>query len=877
MKNLFALLVGLLVFLPTYARHVRGGEMSYRYIGPGAAPNSSRYFVRLKLYIDCFTATSAGQNETSEPFTIFKKLDNSFFEVIGPIQRTSEQIISYDPGSNPCISNPPKDICYKLKFFDTTIDLPDDPNGYIISFQRCCRIAGIENLGGSSDNYGATYSCEIPGTNTLPLPDHNSSPVISGNDAVAICTGTSFTYDFSATDPDLDSLVYSLCDAYTGATLGDPAPTVSSPPPFTALPYKSPYSGSSPLGLQASIDPATGIISGIAPNVAAQYVVSGCIYEYRKGKLINIHRKDIHLRIADCNPLKAALKPNYDYCDDFNVTFSNLQLNPGGTISIWQFGDGSAPDTTADPTGLVRHQYADTGTYKVKLKVILAGQCTDSATTMAAVYPGFKPGFIVAGSCVLSALQFIDTSTTKYGFVNAWSWNFGDESSNADTSHLQNPSWKYSKIGIKKVTVTIQTNKGCTTTLNQNITVLDKPIIKKGFSDTLICSRRPIQDSLLLVASGFGEFSWTPTGDMINSNTNTPIVFPTQTTTYIVELNENGCINFDSVRVRVVDHVTLDAGPDTTICLTDKVTLHPVTDGLAFSWSPAISLNNPNIEYPGATPTGTTTYQITSKIGKCFTNDNVTIKTVPYPSAFAGADTIKCFVDTIQLNGKIKGASFAWSPAYGLSSTSVLNPLAFPFKTTSYVLTVYDVLGCPKPGKDTVVVTVRPPIIAFAGNDTLAVVNQPLKLTATGAQFYLWTPPSHLDNNTLQSPTAIFNNSGTYAYSVKVYTAENCFSTDSIHIKVFNSAPDIFVPNAFTPGQGQNNLFRPIAVGISRIDYFRVYNRWGNLIFSSNDGRGWNGMVGGKMQAADTYVWVVQGRDFIGKIIHKKGSVVLIR
>ncbi len=876
MKKLFALIAGLILFVPIYANHIRGGEMSYTYIGPGASANSSKYFLRLKLYISC-TATQPGQDEAQETFSIFNKLDNSLYAVIGPILRTSEQVITYNPGSNPCISNPPTDICYKLKFYETTIELPDDPFGYTIAFQRCCRIAGIENLGGNSSNYGATYSCEIPGTNTLPLPAHNSSPVISGNDAVAICAGTSFTYDFSAKDPDGDSLVYTLCDAQLGASQGDPAPFIASAPPYTSVPYKPPYSAGSPLGLQASIDPKTGIISGIAPAITAQYVVSGCIYEYRNGKLINIHRKDIHLRIADCNPLKAALNPSYAYCDDFDVSFSNLQMNPSGTISIWQFGDGSGPDTTSDPNGLVHHQYTIAGDYLVKLKVILAGQCTDSATTIAKVYPGFKPGFLVNGSCVLSALQFIDTSTTKYGFVNSWSWNFGDESSNADTSHMQNPSWKYSSIGIKKVTVTIQTNKGCSTTLHQDVEVLDKPIIKKGFADTLICSRRPIQDSLMLSATGFGEFSWTPTGDMINSNTNTPIVFPTQTTTYIVELNENGCVNFDSVRVRVVDHVTLDAGPDTTICLTDQVKFNPVTDGLAFSWSPALTLDHSNIEYPVATPKGTTIYQLTSRIGKCFTTDNVTITTVPYPSAYAGADTAKCFVDTLQLNGKIKGSSFAWSPAYGLSSTTILNPLAYPFKTTSYVLTVYDVLGCPKPGKDTIVITVRPPVDAFAGNDTVAVVNQPITLTATGAQFYLWTPPTHLNNNTLQSPTAIFSNSGIYAYSVKVYTAENCFATDSIHIKVFNSAPNIFVPNAFTPGEGQNNLFRPVPVGISRIDYFRVYNRWGNLVFSSNDGSGWNGMVGGKMQAADTYVWVVQGRDFTGKIIHKKGSVVLIR
>ena len=187
------------------------------------------------------------------------------------------------------------------------------------------------------------------------------------------------------------------------------------------------------------------------------------------------------------------------------------------------------------------------------------------------------------------------------------------------------------------------------------------------------------------------------------------------------------------------------------------------------------------------------------------------------------------------------------------------------------------VAGCPKPKLDTVVVTVHPPIIAFAGKDTAATINQPLKLTATGAPLFLWSPPEFLDHDNIQSPTAIFSTSGEYTYSVKVYTEDECFANDTIHIKVYKTAPDIFVPNAFTPGGTQNNLFRPIPVGISKFDYFRVYNRWGVMVFSSSDGSGWNGSYGGKLQASGSYVWVVQGHDFTGKVITKKGVMVLIR
>jgi gliding motility-associated-like protein len=111
-----------------------------------------------------------------------------------------------------------------------------------------------------------------------------------------------------------------------------------------------------------------------------------------------------------------------------------------------------------------------------------------------------------------------------------------------------------------------------------------------------------------------------------------------------------------------------------------------------------------------------------------------------------------------------------------------------------------------------------------------------------------------------------------------VYTPDNCFGLDTINIRVFQTGPDIFVPNAFTPGKGTNGLFRPIPVGILEIDYFRVYNRWGELMFNgSGETLGWDGNYNGKPQGPGGYVWIVQGKDFTGKVINRKGTMILIR
>ena len=85
-------------------------------------------------------------------------------------------------------------------------------------------------------------------------------------------------------------------------------------------------------------------------------------------------------------------------------------------------------------------------------------------------------------------------------------------------------------------------------------------------------------------------------------------------------------------------------------------------------------------------------------------------------------------------------------------NANTLNPFAYPPRNTEYILTSLANNGCPKPGRDTVLVNVLPKIRPFAGNDTLVVVGQPLQLNAEGGVSYLWIPPTGLNNPTIKKP-----------------------------------------------------------------------------------------------------------------------------
>ncbi|HTF30712.1 MAG TPA: hypothetical protein VK625_17785, partial [Flavitalea sp.] len=289
MKKFLAILMGVFgMMMPAMAEHIKGGEMFYTYIGPGSAAGTSTYSVSLKLYIDC-NATSSGQLDEFVSFSIFNKTNNSLFGSPVTANFTGETFARFDPNSNPCIGNPPTDVCYRIRVYSTNITLPDSPNGYTIAFQRCCRIGGIVNLVQPSNAVGATYSCDIPGTAVIADAYKNSSPRFATNDATAVCKGSVFTLDYSASQTDAgDSLVYMLCSGFSGGSQNNPVPATASTPPFRDLNYTNPYTGSSPLGSSVTMNPGTGVITGVAPAALGQYVITACAYEYRKGQLINI-------------------------------------------------------------------------------------------------------------------------------------------------------------------------------------------------------------------------------------------------------------------------------------------------------------------------------------------------------------------------------------------------------------------------------------------------------------------------------------------------------------------------------------------------------------------------------------------------------------
>ncbi len=863
-KHLFTLIILLATFTVS-AKHIIGGEMIYEYLGKGVAANTNKYRITLKLFRDRNSPADAAAMPLNVYIGIFNNANlqqypspGTYYDVV----KNNEEEVSVNPLPD-CISNPPT-LRYHTGLYVLTVDLPENSQGYTATYQTCCRISPLTNVNTFGGNgTGSTYTTSIPSMND------NSPQFRTSIDA--ICGGKPFTLDFSASDKDGDSLVYDFTAAYDGGNFQNASNGNPAPPPYSSAPYQAGFSGLTPLGKEAKIDPQTGIISGTAPDIG-RYVVAVVVRSYRNGVIINEHLKDFIVNVTNCDFAGARLNPRPVSCDGFDVKFSNDDFSPLNKTFYWEFGDPSTgilnTSTLASPT----HIYSAPGEFTYKLVVNRGDQCSDSAIQTIKVYPGFFPEFDVDGKCINSSIYFKDKSTTNFGSIDSWSWKFGDPATLADSSKIKNPDYLYEKAGSYTVELQVTSTMGCNKNITKTVDIVEKPTFSVT-NDTLICNI----DDLQLNAYGTGKIVWSPNYNISDVNSFSPVVSPKVPTTYYATLFESpGCVATDSVRVDVVSKVSLNAGRDTTICLTDVVRLNTVSNGLHYSWSNASTLDDAKVKNPFATPEATTTYTVTSTIGKCSATDRMTIKTIPYPNANAGNDATICASESYQLN-VTGGSLYSWSPTIFLDNATIPNPVTTPEESVQYIVEVKDVLGCPKPVFDTIRITVEK-LVADAGpRDTSIVVNQPLQLNASGAETFTWIPSKGLNNPNIGNPVALLSEN--QQYILRISSSAGCTAFDTIDVKVYKIKPGLYVPNAFTPdGDGLNDIFRPVLVGMRSLKYFRIYNRAGAIVYSTNvQNKGWDGTFQGKPQDSGVFVWMVEGEDYLGNIVFEKGSVMLVR
>jgi gliding motility-associated-like protein len=344
---------------------------------------------------------------------------------------------------------------------------------------------------------------------------------------------------------------------------------------------------------------------------------------------------------------------------------------------------------------------------------------------------------------------------TQMSSINFWNWNFGDGS----TSNSQNTTHTFARAGAYGVKLIATDINGCKDSISKPVTIKNIDVTKS--KDTSLCGSSAVN----IFATGGSLYSWSPTTGLDNPNSSSTVATPLVSTKYYVTVtNTDGCSKKDSVNILVNSLPLISKSNDTSICNNTPVSLS-AGGGISYTWSPAVSLNNPNIANPVATPATNTTYVVkVTNVDGCSKTDSMKVSINPIPTITKSNDTTICNKASVKLliSG---GSSYLWAPASSLDDPTSATPLASPLSTTLYRVSIIDANSCVY--NDSIKISVREAAVFSVSPDSFVCSKTPRQLTASGCTTYSWSPASFLDNPNISNPVSTPDTSIIYSVTIK--------------------------------------------------------------------------------------------------------------
>lgn len=590
-----------------------------------------------------------------------------------------------------------------------------------------------------------------------------------------------------------------------------------------------------------------------------------------------------------------------------NILASPVQLCAGKTVSLsttaagvntytWNYGDGTPVGITT--TSTITHPYLTGGSYSVTLNSEDGAGCKANSLPFIIQVQNYPTAIISytnqnnpakQNACAGSTVLFSDNSVNPY-IPQTRKWNFGAGS--GPVVGNQTVGTAYTSPGNYTVTLINCTPFGCCDTIKQNIKVnsvaadfsLDKLNICKGEA-----IKFTIKDTVNVLAWGwdFGD------GVVYNSTSQSPInhtynYHPPGGTTYAL-LNyydaDSACLGTQKYPINIYQVVAdFDRNNellpiDSAHCIGiadvfSNVSLNANTASWSFGDGTTSSVNSPLHTY-NSSGTYTVSLSITDNVHNCKDTIMKTMKIFPIPLlSLNGRDTCQNKPSQLQVSG---GSSYTWTPSVNLNNANITNPIATLSTTTLFSVTANDLNGCV--GTNTLLITIQGPPTPISW-DTSIVIGQTTPLPGyAGAGFnYTWTPGDYLSCLTCVTPVA--SPTVEYIYSVKVTDTHACFERVNTYTVYIEPKSSLDVPTAFTPnGDGINDFINVAGWGIRKLNYFKIFNRWGELIYETKDLKaGWDGVYKGVPQNMETYIYQAEAETYIDtEPIKKTGYFKLLR
>ncbi len=522
---------------------------------------------------------------------------------------------------------------------------------------------------------------------------------------------------------------------------------------------------------------------------------------------------------------------------------------------------------------------ANSGTYSVV--VTLNGCPSDLATITVAVDSTPEVPVVSCNSPGVPGPTLCEGDTLKLFAHSAsagvgYEWGGPSSFTSTEANPIIVPATPASS-GLYSVVVSIG---ACSVSASTTATITPTPLLTVS-SNTPVCSGSG--DSILLTATSNpgAVFNWTGPYTFFSAAQN-PIRTPVNTEyggVYHVTTFFNGCY-------KTLDHtVVVNPTPSTpwvkwlTYCqYYDAPYLQAGGDNILwYSTSDLSGTSTVAAPKPQTDAVGVTYYYVNQTVNNCpSAMDSIRVRVDPVPLVTVSNDTTVCPRDSVVLTAVNTDAVafFRWYPDMYLSDTGGAVVVARPETNTRYEVVTTNMYGCTD--TSAVTLTVKADAVIHLEDSVMIYPGESYQITpTTNCTQFSWTPSGGLSAKFVSNPLAAPPISTKYV--VTGVTEWGCIAKDSINVNV-NTEAILSLPNAFAPGRGINDKFRVIRRGLATLRYFRIYNRWGNLIFeTTNIDEGWDGTLNGEPQPVGVYVYEVSAVSKAGTVFKKQGNVTLLR
>jgi gliding motility-associated-like protein len=580
----------------------------------------------------------------------------------------------------------------------------------------------------------------------------------------------------------------------------------------------------------------------------------------------------------------------YKACPSLITTFSVIPDTIDYKVLTWDLGNGSiSNDTNKFPATI----YTQGGKYDIQLIVEDNIGCKDTIFKDDYVIidgPSGTFSFFPKSGCAPLEVTFIPNTQNAIRHI----WDFGDGNILIDDSLKSTIKYTYYGQGIPKPSLIMIGDDDCQIEpVKGDSIIVSKLDVNVDYSPPSSCDSADIlfessininnYDNIKSIVWDFGD------GAVDSNKTSVNHIYwvdePTTFTVSNLYQSSLGCKDTMTIPIKIFNKPNIQATPYFKICKNETAKL--IASGTSnFIWSPNIYLSNPNISNPLSSAITDIQYQVIGyDTTLCTDTAWVDVKVISALSTLVSPDTAICLGDTAMLWVSSDSTSnniplYTWSPFIGLNTNRGSIIYASPRNSITY--TVTSTSGLCTPTQDYVNITVHPSPQVDAGDKQYIIKGTTTSINASSPNnitSYAWTPTNNVEcplcPNTDVTPQ---ENS---LYTVSVTDINGCRTSDSVEIVVFEECNGdiVVVPNSFTPnGDGKNDYLYVRGKLVSQLKLFRIFDRWGALVFETTDiNSGWDGTYQGKGAVPDVYVYYVEAICINGDSTIKKGNVTLIR